>query len=247
MNTQEPEGINNQDQPVDEQTALEQGIRRRVSHSGSDAQDQVEDAVVEYQRQRVENELQDYEIARTSITPQEVASFTKLLDSSPDEHAAHQFLAEHPMFFVEAAQTSLSVDHVISKSRLGSEYVPDFLLSHMDSIGIHWLAVELESPRAQASRKDGRPRDELNKAVAQIEDWREWLSNNLDYARRSRTLYGLGLVGIDSRVPGLILIGRRGEHPARFNDYRKRKEYESHITIHSYDWLADMASKAIHR
>lgn len=65
--------------------------------------------------------------------------------------------------------------------------------------------------------------------------------NNLDYARRPREQDGLGLVGIDSRVPGLILIGRRHAFPDRFNEFRKQIGDRERIVIHSYDWLIDVA------
>ena len=64
--------------------------------------------------------------------------------------------------------------------------------------------------------------------------------HNLDYARRPTDQDGLGLVGIDSRVPGLIIIGRRDPYPERFNEFRKQMIDRERIVIHSYDWLVDV-------
>ena len=65
--------------------------------------------------------------------------------------------------------------------------------------------------------------------------------NNINYARNPEGQNGLGLVGIDHRVPGLILVGRRHEYHERYNEFRRQVSFESKIVIHSYDWLVDVA------
>ena len=109
-------------------------------------------------------------------------------------------------------------------------------------MGLQWFAVELELPRIKAHRKDGLQSCWLTHAIGQIRDWRSWFMNNLDYARRSHENNGLGLIGIDNRVTGLILIGRRTEYPERFNEFRRQMNDQERIRIHSYDRLADLVS-----
>jgi hypothetical protein len=126
---------------------------------------------------------------------------------------------------------------VIPKQRLGAEYVPDFLVGDKDSMGVHWTAVELESPIARLFNKNGNPSQGLVQALRQIADWRTWLTNNRDYATRPLSQNGLGLRDIYGELPGLILIGRRqgGDVPAR----RRRLGRDYNIQIHSYDWLLE--------
>ena len=152
----------------------------------------------------------------------------------------HRFLQDNPKFLVQVL-TGGHGRYQLSKERLGAEYVPDFLIAEGSSIGIEWYAVEIESPRAKIHRADGNPASSLNAAIAQIRDWRQWLMNNLDYARRPKALDGLGLVGIDSRAAGLIIIGRRHQYPERFNNFRRQMKDRESILIHSYDWLIDIA------
>lgn len=102
------------------------------------------------------------------------------------------------------------------------------------------LLVELESPRSKEHQVDGNPAKALNHALGQVRDWRQWLRSNLDYARRPKKQDGLGLVGIDDRVPGIILIGRRHDYPERFNNFRRTMKDRENILIHSYDWLVDV-------
>lgn len=112
-------------------------------------------------------------------------------------------------------------------------------------MGIKWYAVELESPKKKTYKQDGNFRSELNQAIDQIMDWRNWLTNRIAYARAPKDAEeeGLGLVGIDGRVPGLILIGRRDEYPDRYNTRRRQALQDDRIAIHSYDWLLDVARR----
>jgi hypothetical protein len=243
---------------MDEQTIIEQATRAKwetlrpsflawaaesgVSPSEFDriVEGQVEFARVEYQKERAAKELSHSLTTWDEVTPEESASLRALLDTNPDEASMHHFLEENPKFLVQA----LAAGHgryQLSKKRLGSQYVPDFLVAEESSMGIEWYAVEIESPRSKEHRRDGNPAQALTTALAQIRDWREWLMNNLDYARRSKEQDGLGLMGIDSRIPGLILIGRRHNYPVRFNNFRRQISDRERILIHSYDWLIDVA------
>ncbi len=67
--------------------------------------------------------------------------------------------------------------------------------------------------------------------------------NNIDYARRSKEDNGLGLIGIDHRIDGLIIMGRRHNFPKHFNEFRRTMIDRERITIHSYDWLVDLAER----
>ena len=201
---------------------------------------QVEYARVVYQKRRARAELADYSVPWDRLITKETTSLQKLLNTNPDELTMHRFLDANPKFLIQVLGGGHG-RYQLSKQRLGAEFVPDFLVAEVSSIGFEWYAVEIESPRAIAHRQDGLPAEPLNQALGQIRDWRRWLMNNLNYARRPREEDGLGLMGIDSRVPGLILIGRRHTFPDRFNEFRKQMVDRERIVIHSYDWLLDVA------
>lgn len=245
--------------PIDDQEALEHRIRtewepRRASFErwreeigeppgffDEMVDGQVRLGRIRFQLARANADLQEVAIPWEQLMPYEIDAFSRLLDEAPDEPAVHRFLEEHRGALVTVIGGG-TFRCQISKPRLGSELIPDFLLASQDSMGIYWQAVELESPRTAPYRQDGRPNRYLQHAIEQVRDWRRWLTRNLDYARRSREEKGLGLVGIDARVPGLVLIGRRPSdgYPDVFNEFRMDMLHDSRIAVHSYDWLLEL-------
>ena len=202
--------------------------------------DQVEFARAIYHKDRASRELEESSVIWDRLTPQHGNSLQELLEKSPQEAEMHSFLEAHPEYLVQVMGGGHG-RYQLSKKRLGAEFIPDFLVAEMSSIGIEWHAVEIESPGVAAFRKDGLPAIGLNHAIGQIRDWRQWLMDNIDYARRPKEQNGIGLVGIDPRVPGLIIIGRRQEYPSRYNEFRRQMIDRERIVIHSYDWLVDVA------
>lgn len=116
------------------------------------------------------------------------------------------------------------------------------MLADMNSMGINWHAIELESPLESPCTKKGDPSKTLRGALRQIQDWRAWLRYNLDYESREKDRGGLGLVGISGEIPATILIGRRKEYPAEYNEFRRQHKLQNNIEIHSFDWLVDAAT-----
>ena len=243
---------------ADEQESLERKVRASLESSRSSynewavatgeplsefdrmVDDRVEFARADYHKDRASRELEKFSITWDQLTPQHVTSLQELLDRNPQEAEMHRFLEAHPQYLVQVLAGGHG-RYQLSKKRLGAEFVPDFLVAQMSSIGIEWPAVEIESPTAAVFRRDGLPTACLNHAIGQIRDWRQWLMDNIDYARRSKERNGLGLIGIDSRAPGLIVIGRRRGFPSRYNEFRRQMIDRERIVIHSYDWLVDVA------
>lgn len=128
---------------------------------------------------------------------------------------------------------------MIPTQRPWSQYVADFIIGDAHSLGFDWHAVELEAPRAKLFTRSGDPSATLNHAIRQIIDWRAWLQDNLDYARRPESENGLGLLKIRPDLPGLILIGRRTGLSARDNRPREEMSRQLNIAIHTYDYIFD--------
>jgi hypothetical protein len=170
----------------------------------------------------------------------DLAQLEDILDSSADERPLQRFLGRTPTVLADLATSSFG-SFVIPLPRLGSHYVPDFVLAIADSAGIHYTLVELESPTKPLARQDGELAAKAREAVHQIEDWREWLKDNLAHAQRPREEHGLGLPEIRPESPAIVLIGRRSQiQPWKNQRVRQRLREHQGITIHSYDWLVEV-------
>lgn len=202
----------------------------------------VESDVSKYHHKRANTELEQYNVFWDEITPDDVIALKKVLRFAEREEDMRTFLNENKIFLVQ----HLGGGHgryVFSKPKLGTQFVPDFLLAELSSMGFQWHGVELESPIAKLFTSDGQPRSELTHAIQQIFDWRNWLLTNSAYARIPTSENGLGLIGIDANLTATILMGRRKEDtPPRFNAYRRQMKQENNIVIHTYDWLVEQAT-----
>lgn len=105
------------------------------------------------------------------------------------------------------------------------------------------MLIELESPRASLVTKQGQFSSTIRQAITQISDWRRWLRNNMEVARKPRRLGGLGLHDMSAITAGWIVAGRRSEVTPRFNDLREDLLTEQAITVLTYDRLIEWASK----
>lgn len=182
------------------------------------------------ERYRVQNRPTDSEIDRLAAT----------IDAAADEKPVQQFLAAHPWLLT--VLLSHEPWYCMPKPRLGGTYEPDFLLADLDSTGMRWLLVELESPRATLALKSSNDfAKEARKGLSQINEWREWLQDNLAMARSlpGPTSHGVGLAGIVPSPDGLLLVGRRASVTARDQMLRRRRWAESRIQVHTYDWLVE--------
>ena len=147
--------------------------------------------------------LSDYEVTDTP-TIVEIDEFEQVISLAENECPIQQFLENHQCLLT--ALIAGRPRYCLPKPRLGSEYVPDFLIAGVDSLGIRWVLVELETPRSRVYLKDGRQFDEkARKGISQIGDWRHWLGENLHSARAFKPDGGLGLVDIRRFFRQLLL------------------------------------------
>ncbi|WP_100485561.1 Shedu anti-phage system protein SduA domain-containing protein [Mycobacteroides abscessus] len=188
---------------------------------------------------RALDDLDEYRIDKP-VTEAARMFLRMALHSAEDEKPLQKVLENHP----ELLASLMPRNHgawVIPQKRFGDRYVADFLVAGLDSHGLKWLLVELESPTALFYTQDGSYRQELRKGIRQIKQWRRFIELNLATARQRRRDDGLGLPGIRSNSPGLVLIGRRA-HLDGEDDYdRQDTEAEHNIRIHTYDWLVQVS------
>lgn len=163
-----------------------------------------------------------------------------VVDDASDEAPIQEYLTAHPEVFRALLRGNL-VNAAIPWPRLGGQFVPDFLLVEADSAGLHWTLVELESPRKRPLNRDGKLSPKTREAIAQIESWREWLTDNIDYARRPKSQSGLGLIDVrPDRTNGLVLIGRREDVEGLPTEHRTRVARDSRSLVQTYDWFMDL-------
>ena len=184
--------------------------------------------------------LAEFYVPWVDITSAEIASFNEALTGARDEPAMQAFLQENPRFLLQHL-TARRGYWVIPRKRLGAEYETDFLLAEDDANRLTWHAVELERPQARLFTIKGDPTAALIHALRQINDWRNWLSHNRDYATRSRDHSGLGLKDIDPELEGLIIMGREAHTNASTVELRRRLMRDNRVRIYTYDWLARQA------
>ena len=167
-----------------------------------------------------------------AVQPHELERFMELLNESTDERPLQAFLNQHRHFLsclLEPGRNSWCFD----RPRLGSELIPDFLLSTHNSSGYKWRLVEIESPTKSPLTRAGVPSQALNTALVQVRDWRGWLRSNISYAQSE-----LGFTGLNAEAPAFVIIGRRASIPsAQLKRYEELSTPET--TVMTWDRFAD--------
>jgi hypothetical protein len=179
-------------------------------------------------------------------TGQIVAEYEAVLAEATDEKPLQAYLSAHPQLLI--SEYGFQCRWVIPQASLARMFFPDFLVCRLDSTGLVWVLVELQSPRAElfmATRE--RPAEQLREGIYQILRWRRWLHNNLDMARRPVGEDGLGLIGITDQTRGLVIIGRENDRTEQNRQQLRQLAWDNHIDIRSYDWLAREARHRIER
>jgi len=181
--------------------------------------------------------LKDY-ACPGGVSEADIDVLQSVIDDASDERPIQELLQSRPQLLASLVRGPHR--YCIPKARLGSAYVTDFLLAYADSAGIHWILVELETPKSSMTLATSKNFDQYaRKGESQIKDWREWLQDNLGQARRSRQEHGLGLADIRPQAEGLVLVGRREFLRPNSQAPRKRLFEDTRIRMHTYDWLVE--------
>ena len=158
--------------------------------------------------------------------------FERVLGDAADERPLQTLFAASPVLLGPLVPPGGNY-WCLDRPELGAEYIPDFLLASITSVGFQWVAIELENPNAKALTKVGLPARKLAEALGQARDWRMWLTDNVAYAREER-----GLKDIDGSCDAFVIIGRRSSlDPSQIKKYRALSA--DGVTVMSYDRLHD--------
>lgn len=178
--------------------------------------------------------LAAHEVQWKGLASSHLAELEATLAQAEDERPLQKFLAEHPHVLVMGVLGITRRAWVLAKPKFGAEYVPDFLIGLIDSLGPGWMLVELESPTMAPLDADDALSGGLYHAVQQIRDNRKWLADNAAYFRSEH-----GCWGIEAGCAATVLIGRREDRDNLKAANRFRDLRNENIEIMSYDWLVE--------
>lgn len=188
-------------------------------------------------------ELAKYETTDHAIEV-DIDRFEQVVCAANDEKSIQKHIEDNP--HIITALLGGKNRYCIPQKRLGAEYIPDFLISDTDSLGINWVLIELETPKSPIYLKTNDQLDKYaRKGVSQIQEWREWLTSNIAYARNKRKENGLGLLDIRPSCRAVVVVGRRVYLRETKEIERNQFRDNSNIHIHTYDWLIDQLRSAL--
>jgi hypothetical protein len=214
-----------------EDTDEGQKLRQEVANRVALSKKQVEWSA------RKEQELRSYRVD-TKLTQDDIWQLQLVIQKARDENPVQKFIEEHPQMLT--ALLGGNTRFCLPRPPLGGKYVPDFLISDVNSLGIRWILVELETPESNVTLKDINDLDKhARRGVTQVREWREWLLNNLGMAQRPKRSDGLGLVDIRPGSDGLVLVGRRVRLFENADKVRNPIREGDRINVHTYDWLVE--------
>lgn len=115
----------------------------------------------------------------TELMRELVETDPRLIDRADvhEKRDVHPFLAEHTYFLHPALETIVSEPAI----GVGTEFRPDFIIREATG---DYILVEIENPKRTLFTKRGDFTAEVSHAVQQVEDWQEWLEQNLPTAQR---------------------------------------------------------------
>ena len=174
------------------------------------------------------------------VTGEDIEELRRVIDEATCEKPIQELLEERPQLLASLLRGPSR--YCRPKVHFGDKYVADFLLADIDSTGIRWVLVELETPDSCVVLKTKDQFDHQTRTgVAQINDWRRWIGSHHHQAHRPRDQNGYGLPDIRKEAEGIVLVGRRHKlrRSAVAADLRNEQFDKDRITIQTYDRLLE--------
>jgi hypothetical protein len=189
------------------------------------------------------SELAEFRVARLP-TQEDVDDLERVIAKAEDERPIQLYLQENPELL--ASLLGGKERYCIRLPHLGKEYVPDFIIGDVGSVGFRWVLIELETPRSGIYLAGGEELDKYaRKGRGQIVSWRNWIATQIAYARGRKSENGLRLFDIREKSEAIVFVGRRSKMPESKASERHELWQSNAIAIQSYDWLLDHIRGAI--
>jgi hypothetical protein len=111
----------------------------------------------------------------------QLEAFAELLGQEPPEERLQAFLASQPQIitgnFGWGDDSTLAL---FVKPRIGTRFVADFSVLHFGQGGCTVHLLELERSAGRLFNRDLSQALDLRRAIKQIEDWQQWITENRD-------------------------------------------------------------------
>ena len=181
-----------------------------------------------------------YSVARPEQPLRLVDRFEQFINRNPPEVDIQNYLQNNPWLLSEQFPHCY---HILPRFSLSGQYVTDFIAPERSSGGTFWMLIEIERPDCKLVTKDGEFAVTVRRAVRQVRDWKTWLKDNQDVARKSRLSGGLGLHDMTRMLCGHVIVGRRSNVTNRFNQLRNELFENEVIEVYTYDRIIDWARR----
>ena len=167
-----------------------------------------------------------------TLNLQLIQQFQSKLDAEPKyEEELQVFLKDHPVLL------DPFVSELYVKQELGSDFITDYVIRRRND---QYVLVEIERSVERLFNKRGALSHKLSEAIGQVRDFKSWVTENLDYARKK-------LPNIRHPI-GLVVIGRGIDldEDQRIRLAEENNLRRGHIKIVTYDDLLETA-KCVYR
>jgi Domain of unknown function (DUF4263) len=182
----------------------------------------------------------DHNVPRPTDPVGLVETFEALINTDPQEQEIQSFLEDNPWLLTNMFA---HCHYALPQFSFGGQYRADFILPERSSGGTMWMLVELEPSCAKLLARNGEFSPTVRTAINQVMDWKRWLLNNQDVAKKSRTIGGLGLHDMSTLLCGYIIVGRRRDVTPRYNQLRADILTTMAIQIKTYDSIVEWGRK----
>ncbi len=173
-------------------------------------------------------DLREFEKQTLAALEGTILEFQQLLETGPDESQVQQFLEKNPIILAP------NCVRVLPRLKLANQFVTDFVIEFPEQ---QYVLVEIEAPHHKLYTRDRNPTAAFTHAEKQVMDWREWINETPDYARKV-------LPGI-SEPECWVIIGRRPLEKVE-RKYLERKQRMFHrIRLLTYDDLIDASVRLL--
>lgn len=188
----------------------------------------------------------------------QLQKFEKLLDDKEitERDILNYITSERAFFIIGSMLQRTNYGHhdryIFKEVGLPPNFVADFLLIGKNSLGFHFLFVELENPYGDIALKDGHFGNTIRKGLNQIEDWQCWMEKNLSSLRNVLEKMKSQFKDLpkeffeydSTRFNYAIVAGRR-EHYSERTNQKRREHLQRGIRILHYDNLIDESKRLL--
>jgi len=188
-----------------------------------------------------------------------LTGFETLIDENTiTERTILEFINKDEAYFIIASilKNRFPFGHLtlylFPEFKLPPNFQADYLLIGENSMGYHFVFVELENPCKRITHNDGSYGETIIKGLNQINDWELWLEQNFSnlsllfeqHKKPGNVLTNEFRQFDATRIHFAVVAGRRSDYNEK--TYRlNRKELERKRHILHYDNLIDYSKKVI--